>query len=490
VLLLFLLAGGSTTFAGSATWKAAPATGDWNTAANWTPPTVPNSSADTATFATSNITGVSLSAITQLNSIVFNPGASAFTITDNSFAFTIGGTGIMNNSTALQNLVAGVDGAGGNGTLNFTSSATAGTATIFTSAPAPSGGQGGLLQFHNSSTADRSTIINNGSSVTQTFGGTTVFFDTSSAGTSAITNNGGNGVGQGGGVLLFIDSSTAAGATLTCNAGLGGVGASIQFKVDTTGGTARIILSGNGELQIAEHNPPGLTTGSIEGNGEVFLAANNLTVGSNNLTTTFSGVIQDGDEGIGGSLTKMGTGTLTLTGPNTYTGSTTITGGTLLVKNRRGSGTGTGPVNANVGTLGGTGTIAGAVTVGMGSGPGAVLAPGVKAAPGTLTIQGALTFNATATYAVNLKTTTSTADEVVANGVTIASNAQFSFLPAGHFAIPSGTVFTLIDNTAATPIAGVFSNLPDGVTFFANGNSFHVNYEGGDGNNLTLTVVP
>ena len=51
----------------------------------------------------------------------------------------------------------------------------------------------------------------------------------------------------------------------------------------------------------------------------MFLGVNNLTVGSNNLSTTFSGVIQDG-----GSLTKVGRGTLILTNANTYTGGTTI----------------------------------------------------------------------------------------------------------------------------------------------------------------------
>jgi hypothetical protein len=61
--------------AGSARWKASPATGDWNTATNWTPQTVPNGLSDTATFATSNTTTVSLSANTEVNSIVFNPGA-------------------------------------------------------------------------------------------------------------------------------------------------------------------------------------------------------------------------------------------------------------------------------------------------------------------------------------------------------------------------------------------------------------------------------
>src|SRR5439155_17434789 len=36
--------------AGSATWNLNPMSGDWNTAANWTPATVPNSPADTASY--------------------------------------------------------------------------------------------------------------------------------------------------------------------------------------------------------------------------------------------------------------------------------------------------------------------------------------------------------------------------------------------------------------------------------------------------------
>jgi autotransporter-associated beta strand protein len=55
------------------------------------------------------------------------------------------------------------------------------------------------------------------------------------------------------------------------------------------------------------------------------LDSKNLEVGSNNLDTTVSGVIS----GSGGSLTKVGGGTLTLSGINTYTGATTINGGSL-----------------------------------------------------------------------------------------------------------------------------------------------------------------
>ena len=48
----------------------------------------------------------------------------------------------------------------------------------------------------------------------------------------------------------------------------------------------------------------------------------------------------------------------------------------------------------------------------------------------------------------------------------------------------------MIDNVTPGKIIGTFANLPDGSTFTNNGNSYKVNYEGGDGNNLTLKVVP
>ena len=48
----------------------------------------------------------------------------------------------------------------------------------------------------------------------------------------------------------------------------------------------------------------------------------------------------------------------------------------------------------------------------------------------------------------------------------------------------------VINNISASPIAGTFSNLPNGSIFPSNGNNFKVNYTGGTGNDLTLEVVP
>jgi hypothetical protein len=148
-------------------------------------------------------------------------------------------------------------------------------------------------------------------------------------------------------------------------------------------------------------------------------------------------------------------------------------------------------VQVNAGKLGGTGKISGSVTVGTGSGAGAFLTPGtVTAIPGTLTIQKMLTFRADGTFHFGFKSSSMTGDKVIARDVTIGSGALIFFDHVDVGTLPLGTVFTAINNTAATPIAGTFANLADGATFTIDNITFQANYEGGDGNDLTLTVVP
>ena len=57
-------------------------------------------------------------------------------------------------------------------------------------------------------------------------------------------------------------------------------------------------------------------------------------------------------------------------------------------------------------------------------------------------------------------------------------------------AAPAGTVFTVVDNKSDLPVSGTLANLADGSVITGGGNNFRANYEGGDGNDLTLTVVP
>src|SRR5215471_2704637 len=79
---------------GSATWKANPTSGDWNAAANWTPETVPNGETDIATFRFSNITNVSTSLTTDVDSVLFRSDANAYTLTVvGALAFNLWGAG-------------------------------------------------------------------------------------------------------------------------------------------------------------------------------------------------------------------------------------------------------------------------------------------------------------------------------------------------------------------------------------------------------------
>ena len=563
-------------YAGSATWLLNAGDGNWNDASHWIPATVPNGPNDIATFGASNTRIPSLFADTEVNSIVFNSGASAFTITVMpGLTLTVSGTGIINNSGRQQNFITEVDNflnGGDGGSISFTGAATAGVGNAFTvlGSEGNYAAQGGHIDFYNSSTADSGSFINTGSAYAHggvasfhdsstagagtftnypgaaTFGGNgqTEFLDNSSAGNAVITNmsstilalggfvdffgtaTAGNAVitnegssavdynGAGGetnfwnsstagnatfivtggagvvnaGSVQFNSTSTAENATFLCSGDVtGGEGGGLFFINSSTGGKARVELFGKGTLTVRYRDVPKLMLGSIEGDGFITIEGNELAVGSNNLNTTFSGIIDDA--GLGGSITKIGNGTLILGNANTYTRGTRVERGTLVVNNTGGSGTGSGPVQVDSGRLGGAGIITGTVTVGIGGRNPAVLIPGNRGT-GVFVIQNALTFGSNGACQWQFDTRTFQATGALAQGVTIDTGATFSASGRGSVQLPLGMVFTVISNTAATAIAGAFANLPDGGTITIGSNTFQANYEGGDGNDLTLTVVP
>ena len=349
--------------------------------------------------------------------------------------------------------------------------------------------------FYDRSTAANGTFINDGGTADGAGGSTTTFERESDASNAIIIANGGTVSGAGGAIISFSKNALLDNATLICKGGVnGGQGGSIGFgdyTADNTN-TARVELFGNAIMYVDGAGAPGVDIGSLEGNGIVYLGEKFLSVGRNNLDTTFSGLLASYDgQNFGGVLQKVGEGTLTLSGANTYADHTTVLSGALIANNTTGSATGTGPVKVQAGTLGGKGTIAGPVTIGVGIGTGAVLAPSAGLGQlAILTLQQALTFKADGTYSYKLNTNNARADQAIANGVTILSGAQFSFQSLGNRALPIGTIFTVISNTSANPITGTFANLPDGSTFTTGRNNFQVSYSGGDGNDLTLTVVP
>ena len=531
--------------AGSATWVQTPADNNWSNPSNWMPNTVPNSTTDTATFGPSDITAISIQDSIDVASVTFQPGASAYTLSlTNAKVLNLGGSAvspsIINNSGVEQNFVAdgglmvvhgtetfdstihfdvlGNKTTEANSELSFQGNLNLGTATIdvegsddsrFPAGEAILGvgstggsssivlhrgvnnGFSGQLIF-NGGFAGSANIIAEGASVPGRGGGHIYFSVTDSAGTSTITLQGPIEHGALGGSVEFELFTTASASTLIADGG------SIIFHYESKGSTSRIVLTHKGWLDISDLSdlfPTEITIGSLEGDrtGKVFLGAKKLIVGSNNTSTIYSGVLRDVGGihgGTGGSLEKIGTRTLTLTGANLYTGGTTVTSGDFLVANRSGSATGTGLVQVDGGRIGGAGTMTGPLTIGTGSGTGAILIPaaGTKKEV-TTTTEGTLTLKADATYNCAVNTTTGASDSVVANGVTIDPNATFVLHAKGTGTLTPGTVITSINNTAATPISGNFHGLTEGSTIVAGSNTWQVSYAGGDGNDLTLTVV-
>ena len=146
--------------AGSATWQQDPATGNWNTPANWNPATVPNGPSDVASFSVSNQQNVTVTSSITLDSIVFQPGASGFTITTSSeFASVlINGAGVINNSVLAQNFLVNAHG-NDQGALDFAGSASAGNAIYSQGGGAVRNSFGGTTSFFNTSTAETATFF-------------------------------------------------------------------------------------------------------------------------------------------------------------------------------------------------------------------------------------------------------------------------------------------------------------------------------------------
>ena len=503
-------------FAGSATWSLNPISDDWDTAANWTPATVPRGQFDVATFASSDAAQINVSHATGLEGIVFAADADPFTITiASNRSLDIRGGGVTNNSGQTQQfVVGGILAVAGNestgadiafttlagGSISFVGRATLGRSVSFDIASGSSvifdkGASAGdatfiidgAAAFSRQATAEHATFVVTGGQTVSAPGGALTFARNARAGDAIITVKGAAVAGATPGLVYFNVTGSAENATLVADGGLaGGPGGIIRFQYLSRGTTGRVELRGNSVLDASNSALGIVRVGSLEGTGTVLLGAD-LSVGENGLSTTFSGVLQGGQ-----TLEKVGTGTLTLTGANTHV-YTVIRRGAVMANNRSGSATGTGEVEIGSGGLGGSGTLTGPVVVGYvpNSRLRTFLAPGAtgKGSIGTLTVQSNVTFAANSTYDCEIDVPRLISDQLVTAGVTIDSGTQIDLVIHGNQLLTVGTSFTIISNTASTPISGTFSNLIDGATVTFGSNTYQANYEGGDGNDLTLTVV-
>lgn len=265
--------------------------------------------------------------------------------------------------------------------------------------------------------------------------------------------------------------------------------------------TGRIDLNGFSETigSLADSGTPGtgstLTTGATTGGV--------LTVGGNNASTIFSGAISQA-----GSITKVGTGTLTLGGVNTHTGGTNITAGSLRIANA--ASLGNGPLSITGGLLD-LNALSPTVVSLSGTG-GSISDTAATATTSTLTVNQAIdtayagTIQNGATRIVALTKTgvgtltlsgasTFTGPTAINVGTLLASNTTGSALGTGNVTVAAGATLSgtgsvagaiTVDGIVSPGIAGVGTFTATGNITFNSGSSLAIDLVGATGDQLVV----
>ena len=249
------------------------------------------------------------------------------------------------------------------------------------------------------------------------------------------------------GTLTLAGTNSYTGGTTVSN------GTLLMGAANTLPSTGAVTVDAPGILNL---NDFGQTIASLAGSGSVAFGSGPhvLTIGGTNSSSTFSGVLS----GVG-NLTKVGTGTLTLSGNNTYDGTTTVNGGTLLVNGQAAPNSGTGLssiVVNNGGTIGGTGRT-NAVTFQVNTG--GTIRGGDAAGTGTLTVNGLLSLGNGAIVGVRVNDATPTTAALGTGGSTegtVPNPTSNNFLHVTNGGLswdPATAIFT-IDGTGTPLVIG------------------------------------
>jgi autotransporter-associated beta strand protein len=311
-----------------------------------------------------------------------------------------------------------------------------------------------------------------------------------SATASTLTTGGNNSTtsfsgnlqnGSGGGALSLLKNGTGTftlsgtdtytGATTVASGGVLQAG-----STGAIGAASDVTVAGGGTLSL---NGFSLTVGSLAGGGLVQDAnaiAATLTAGGDNASTTFSGLLQDGTGGGSLSLSKTGSGTLTLSGvANSYSGVTKVSAGVLSIPNIGNSGAnssiGAGSLTLAGGTLSYTGsstssnlnlTLTAASTLAVTTATTALTMSGTETGAFTLTTSGAGTLAFTTPGALNATGGLTVAGgTLAANSQTLSSTLKLSITAGATFAstgtlqlTPSNVPITLVSGAGTLQLAG------------------------------------
>jgi hypothetical protein len=238
--------------------------------------------------------------------------------------------------------------------------------------------------------------------------------------------------------------------------------------------TSNLIVDSPATLKLGNHDE---TIGSLAGNGTINLNNRQFFVGGNNADKSFAGHLN------GGSVVKVGSGTLTLSG--TCDCSCDVQSGVLQVN-------GTIQRNVNVSGAGATLKGLGAIDAPVDVKSGAHLLPSFKLRTGDLTMEAGSSFDAIVADTFANDFSQASVTEAGSGTTSIATDGAgvlLNFVKPVPPILQSGNQFAIIDSSL---IDGTFAGLPDGAiiasNFLGTGLTATINYTvGGD---AVITLSP
>jgi autotransporter-associated beta strand protein len=242
--------------------------------------------------------------------------------------------------------------------------------------------------------------------------------------------------------------------------------------------TADVFVNGGGLFDFSIYYS---YVDTLRGAGTVnFGAGGWIEVGLNNGSSAFNGVMSGTGYTFGGyTIAKRGSGTFTMNGNNTFTaGAAHVYTGKLIVN---GSQPQVPAIVESGSTLGGSGTIGTLAANG-------IISPGNST--GILNSSN-VNFSSSGNYTVELTGPNPGVggyDQLNVAGTVSLGNATLNVIPNFTTPVPIGQQFVIITNDLGDAITGTFNGRPNGSLFSVGGYTFRINYNGGSGNDVVLTL--
>jgi autotransporter-associated beta strand protein len=440
--------------------------------------------------------GIATNNATNAASLVINGGTLQYTgstVASTNRLFTIGTSGATLDASGSGEGTLTLGSAGGN--IAFSSSSAAATlgltgtgSGILAAVLGDSGSGANVTNLAKTGTGSWTlTGANTYTGGTAINGGTLALGSANAIGTSGT-------VTFGGGTLQYSAANSSDNSARFSNA------ASQQYRIDTNSQSvtlATALTSSGGSFTKLGAGTLTLS-GANTYNGGTTVSAGTL-VGTttslqgaitNNAAVTFDQAV-DGTYAAAmsgtGSLTKLGAGTLTLSGSNSYNGATTVSAGKLVVNGSISTSTTT--TISSGATLGGSGTV-GALTINSGG----FVTPGNS--PGILTVNG--NYSQAGQYTAEIAGTTAGSgyDQISVIGTVDVSGGSLVTAFSGSYAKNDLLFILLNDGTDA--INGTFAGFAQGATVASYGYmDWQISYTANSatnqftgGNDIALMAIP